>query len=281
MEIYTNNPARSDENSIVWHKTIINKEIFLKKYANFIYPPYIEGFHRLGLNANQLPTVELLTKVLSPTGWEPIFVQGYVSAKAYINLLSKKKIPISTDVRSFQHIQYAPEPDLIHDIIGHLPMLFFKDYVDYLMDFCECFLEAEHNIYDDNVSQIQKKIFLLHRDPKNEKEIAFAKKEFIQAEKAQRENPSRQYQLGRIFLWTIEFGLIKNHSIPKLYGAGLMSSSLEAEEICQGRIKILPFSLDEITKVFHYSDLQDQVFVANSFQSLRKSIARFKNTIIA
>ena len=281
MNVSFNTPHFTDENHAVWSEIIKNKEIFFKEYANFIYQPYLDGFRQLGLNADQLPTIELLTEALSPSGWKPIFVNGYLPTEVYIDLVSKKQIPISSYMRSLQHIEYAPAPDLIHDLIGHLPMLFFSDYVEYLLDLCECFSLVEPNIYDAQVYEAQKKLARLGDEPRNEERILLAKNALNNAEKALRENPSSQYKLDKLFLWTIEFGLIKSHSIPKLYGAGLMSSSLEAEAICQGNIKIFPFSLEDMMKDFHFSDLQDQVFVADSFQSLRENLAKFKHKIVA
>lgn len=281
MKININTPSYTVENQMVWRETIKQKTVFFKEYQSYIYEPYLDGFRQLGLTAQQLPTIETLTDALKPTGWCPVFVDGYLPTKAYIDLVTKKKIPISSHMRSLQHINYAPGPDLIHDLIGHLPMLFCSDYVKYLEAFCECFVQVRPNIYDEQLYDAQKKLAQIKDVPANEKLITLAKNELIDAEKKLKENPSSEYNLGKLFLWTIEFGLIRNNSLPKIYGAGLMSSSLEIKTICEGKIKILPFTLENITKDFHFSDLQDQVFVAESFESLREILSTYTNEIPA
>lgn len=276
-----NTPSYTAENKRVWRETIKSNQIFLEEYQDYIYQPYLDGFRRLGFDADQLPTIQTLTEALKPICWSPVFVDGYLPTKAYIDLLAERKVPISSQMRSFQHISYAPRPDLIHDLIGHLPMLFCNDYVEYLKALCECFSLVQPNIYDIRLYDAQKKLAQLDHNSANAKLIAKATNEVGNAEKKLKNNPSSEYNLGKLFLWTIEFGLMKDNSLPKIYGAGLMSSSLEVRAICEGKIRILPFELENITKDFHFSDLQDQVFVAKSFQSLREILSIYKNEIAA
>ncbi len=281
MKVSTTNPNFTKENHQAWGQFILEKEIFFKKFANFIYPPYLDGYSKLNLNIERIPTIESLTRALSPSGWLPIYVDGYLPTKTYMGFLLNKKIPISTYVRSLNHIRYAPAPDLIHDLIGHLPMLFFREYTDYLLKFSKCYSQTKPTIIDNRYSEAQEKLARLSNNPlDNLVELQKVKKEVSDLEKTLNEHPSTQYKLGRLFLWTIEFGLIKNNSISKIYGSGLISSSLEAEAICQGKIRILPFLLDNVLKKFHFSDLQEHVFVVDSFETLNDCLSVFKEHLL-
>lgn len=271
------NSFYSCENYLVWSETIKSREVFYKKYSDYIYKPYLDGFNNLGFVADDLPTNESLAKSLSYIGWKPVFVEGYLPTKMYINYLSKRQIPISLQMRSLEHVNYALAPDFVHDLIGHLPMLFCEEYVEYLLDICKYFSFVEPSFYDRKLFEAQSKLSSIEPSVFNDKKINLAKNELRDAENELRKNPSFHYKLSKLFLWTIEFGLIKCGSKTKIFGAGLMSSLLEAQAIFEGKIEIKQFSLDKITRDFNFSDLQEQVFVIDSFKSIRKNLSALRN----
>ena len=281
MDCITNVLNFTSDNHAVWNETVKQKEIFLNKYRNYIYEPYLDGYNKLNLNSKNIPSLEFLTKLLSLAGWMPVLVNGYISAKAYTGYLLDKKVPISTYIRSRNHINYAPAPDLIHDIIGHLPLLFCEEYVDYLLKLSECINQAKPGISDIKLYESQKKLADLGTYSSEDKDaISQVKKEIINIENDLDREQSTLYQLEKLFLWTIEFGIISENGFPKLYGAGLMSSTLEAESICNGKIQITPFSQKIISTKFNFSNLQTQIFSSSSFNALKENLAIFKSGLL-
>lgn len=271
-------PQFTDENREVWYKTIQQKNLFLKKYVGNIYQPYLEGYDKLGFIPEHIPSEKYLTKVLSLCGWKPIFVNGYIPTKAYAGLLLNKIVPISPYVRSKEHLQYAPAPDFIHDVIGHLPMLFHHEYVEYLMEVCHCIAHIEPTLLDTKLYTAQKELADLGFNAFTDTiSIQKVENEINHIEEALNANPSKLHILERLFLWTIEFGTILHNGFPKLYGAGLMSSSLEAEFICIGKTQLLPFSYELLLQQFNFSKLQEKIFFSDSFLSMRKKFISFKD----
>lgn len=276
-DVVINYPSFSGDNVSVWNETLNQRARFFQKYANHIHPAYLDGYSKLHFEHHNIPTQEKLNKVLKAIGWRVVFVNGYLSAKAYANLLLNKISPINVQVRTKEQIEYAPGPDLIHDIIGHLPMLFLSSYTRYLLALARLLLHAKPNSTDLRLHAAQDKLSrLVYQAPENTAAIIQIENEITLLETNILNNPSIYYQLSRIFLWTIEFGTMEKDGIAQIYGAGLMSSILEAEAICLNKIKSIKFSLDLITKQFKFSRMQDTVFVAKDFMQLEQFLAVYE-----
>jgi len=245
-DVVINYPSFSEDNVSVWNETLNQRARFFQKYANHIHPAYLDGYSKLHFEHHNIPTQEKLNKVLKAIGWRVkaigwrvVFVNGYLSAKAYANLLLNKISPINVQVRTKEQIEYAPGPDLIHDIIGHLPMLFLSSYTRYLLALARLLLHAKPNSTDLRLHAAQnstdlrlhaaqdKLSRLVYQAPENTAAIIQIENEITLLETNILNNPSIYYQLSRIFLWTIEFGTMEKDGIAQIYGAGLMSSILE------------------------------------------------------
>ena len=82
------------------------------------------------------------------------------------------------------------------------------------------------------------------------------------------ERPSRLCQLGRLYLWSIEFGLMGSCDEFAIYGAGLLSSPAETDALCSGRARVVPLSPAVFRTNIHFSDPQDLYFVARDYEEL-------------
>lgn len=100
------------------------------------HPLFVKGIEALGFT-NQLfpdlPTVS--TKLRNLTGWQPEVVTGLEDGKGFFTLLSQKKFPVGNFIRDQTDLSYTPEPDIFHDLYGHIPFLVDPDYADFCFQF--------------------------------------------------------------------------------------------------------------------------------------------------
>lgn len=271
----------NEENETVWQLSFRRREEFLKQYNDFIAQEYIDGFYALKLDPNHIPTLEKLNSTLKKTGWQVIYVDGYLHQSHYAELLSQKIAPISKHVRSLAHLCYAPGPDMLHDIFGHLPMLFSPDYSYYIISLGKAMRKSPANAYENQLYQLHIELANSHEtlgsDHIQTKELE-GKIEKI--EHILDMAPPVYTLLERFFIWTIEFGILLNNKGKfQMYGAGLLSSENEAEYFCKKQTKIIPFT-HAATKIgYNFSSFQKQFFFTNSFQSLSDELKKFKQIL--
>jgi phenylalanine-4-hydroxylase len=111
----------------VWREVLARNAALIERYRERMHPAYVGGMRALAL-PTEVPRIEDLNERLVPTGWKTVCVDGYIPTSAYVGLMSESIFPISRTVRRAEHIDFAPEPDLVHDVLGHLPMLFCAEY---------------------------------------------------------------------------------------------------------------------------------------------------------
>ena len=101
---------------------------------------YLQGLKVLRpvLNAERIPDFNRLNEALkAEIGWSIEVVAGLIPVDAFFLLLSQKKFPSSTWLRSRDHLDYLEEPDMFHDIFGHIPQLVHTDYSNFMQKFGE------------------------------------------------------------------------------------------------------------------------------------------------
>lgn len=83
-----------------------------------------DGLDLLDLSRPGVPDLAELNARLEPrTGWRTVAVPGLVPDAAFFAMLADRVFPIGNFIRSFEQLDYLDEPDLFHDIFGHVPML--------------------------------------------------------------------------------------------------------------------------------------------------------------
>ena len=93
---------------------------------------FIEAVRHLGAPA-QIPRFEALSEKLHrATGWEVVAVPGLIPEEAFFSLLSRRKFPVTGWLRKPEEFDYVVEPDVFHDIFGHVPLLFNPMFADYM-----------------------------------------------------------------------------------------------------------------------------------------------------
>ena len=88
------------------------------------------------MNADKIPNYDDLNAALgAATGWSIHVVKGLIPVEEFFELLSQKKFPASTWLRTMEQLDYLEEPDMFHDIFGHIPLLLDPQYAQFMEDF--------------------------------------------------------------------------------------------------------------------------------------------------
>jgi len=105
------------------------------------------GLDILKITAKKIPQLDDINNILKKeSGFEGIYVDGMEDGKSFYPMLAKKIFPIGNFIRNIKQLSYIPEPDMIHDLYGHIPFLINKDYAA----FCQKFGEAACEFIDDD-----------------------------------------------------------------------------------------------------------------------------------
>ncbi len=93
---------------------------------------FIDAIGQLGSPA-QIPRFDALSEKLQrATGWEVVAVPGLIPEEAFFSLLSQRRFPVTGWIRKPEEFDYVVEPDVFHDLFGHVPLLFNPMFADYM-----------------------------------------------------------------------------------------------------------------------------------------------------
>lgn len=107
---------------------------------------YLDGLQTLGIGAEGVPNFERMNRSLRrATGWEVVAVPGLIPSRPFFQMLANRQFPAGTFIRSREQLDYLEEPDIFHDVFGHVPLLTNPAYADYMNEYGRIGLEAvEH-----------------------------------------------------------------------------------------------------------------------------------------
>jgi phenylalanine-4-hydroxylase len=93
---------------------------------------FIAALPSLGAS-NQIPRFDdINTKLFPATGWQVVAVPGLIPELAFFTLLSERKFPVTDWIRTPEEFDYIVEPDVFHDLFGHVPLLFNPVFADHM-----------------------------------------------------------------------------------------------------------------------------------------------------
>jgi phenylalanine-4-hydroxylase len=94
---------------------------------------FIENQKKFGMTPDAIPKFDDLNKVLrKATGWELIGVEGLLPELTFFDHLANRRFPVTWWIRRPDQIDYISEPDLFHDLFGHVPLLLNPVFADYM-----------------------------------------------------------------------------------------------------------------------------------------------------
>ena len=84
---------------------------------------FLEGAERIGLRADRVPDLSDVNARLDRlTGWNAVPVSGFIPAADFFGCLAQRRFPTTVTVRPLEQLDYLPEPDIFHDVFGHVPL---------------------------------------------------------------------------------------------------------------------------------------------------------------
>lgn len=105
---------------------------------------YLDGLAGLGVAAEAVPDFERLSDRLDrATGWRIAPVHGFLPDDVFFHHLAARRFPVTWWVRPKAKLDYLQEPDVFHDVFGHVPLLMNPVFADYMQAFGEGGLKAE------------------------------------------------------------------------------------------------------------------------------------------
>ena len=122
--------AYSVEEHQVWAELTVRR---MPQLNHFAAEEYLEGYAIIGLRADRLPNLDEISLRLKPrTGWAAVPVSGFMPGPAFFDMLADRQFPTTTWLRKRNSFEYTPEPDIFHDVFGHVPMHAHRIFADFL-----------------------------------------------------------------------------------------------------------------------------------------------------
>jgi phenylalanine-4-hydroxylase len=271
--------AYSADAHAVWSEVLARSEQVVTRHAERIHPQYIEGLRALQLPTH-VPRTDELNERLRGTGWTIVAVDGYLPATTYASLMAENIFPVSSRIRRREHIDFAPEPDMVHDILGHLPMLFCGEHRDYLHELAVHASRATPNAldtaYHEAVRQMGELKSALGGEPDA---LASAEATVEQVYGELVSNASEVTCLRRMYIWSIEFGLFGTRDDFIVHGAALMSAPTELSRVLSGSARLEPYSRAVIEHENSFSDLLERYFVAKDYGHLHEVLSAYATSM--
>jgi phenylalanine-4-hydroxylase len=216
--------AYTAEEHATWDKLFARQAKLLPGRAS---SAYLKGLEALRLSESGIPNFEELSeRLMKLTGWQVVAVPGLVPDDVFFDHMANRRFVAGNFIRRPDQLDYIQEPDVFHDVFGHVPMLADPVFADYLEAYGRGGMRAL--------------------------ELGALK------------------QLGRLYWYTVEFGLVEEAEGLRIYGSGIVSSSAESvfalESDSPNRIR---FDMQRVMRTdYRIDDFQQNYFVIPSFEAL-------------
>lgn len=264
------------QNQAVWRYVMRMNVDYLSSVA---HESYVDGLDKTGISIDCIPYMEGMNRILKEIGWAAVSVDGFIPPNAFMEFQAYNVLVIASEMRTIDHIQYTPAPDIIHEAAGHAPIIANPEYSEYLRRFGEIGSKAISSSKDYEMYEAIRLLSILKENPNStEKEIQEAqeKVEYLQNNMGEL---SEMAQIRNLHWWTVEYGLIGFLDNPKIYGAGLLSSIGESAWCLKPEVKKRPYSIDAANQSFDITKPQPQLYVTPDFAYLSLVLDEFANTM--
>jgi phenylalanine-4-hydroxylase len=94
---------------------------------------FLRNQRAMGMAPDRIPKFDELNRVLrATTGWELVGVEGLLPELTFFDHLANRRFPVTWWIRKPEQLDYLSEPDLFHDLFGHVPLLMNPVFADYM-----------------------------------------------------------------------------------------------------------------------------------------------------
>lgn len=237
----------TEENQDSWRRLY---ERIRPRWERYAQERFLSGIRALRLPPDRIPRLAEVNRILDPlTGFQTKAVSGYVPGYLFFDCLRRREFPTTITIRPPGKLDYLPEPDIFHDVAGHVPMHTDRGFAEILVRFGECARTAVEMTAD-------------IRDPHEQA----------------RKLTSILKGLGRFFWFTVEFGLMRGRQGVCAYGSGLLSSygelehAIESDEVQRYPLQ-LEWAINQVAEIDHYQPI---LFIVESFDHLFDEAGRLE-----
>ncbi len=266
----------TEEDQAVWRFVVMQTHARLVATA---HPAYAAGFAACGIRVERIADIASMSEHLQELGWSAVCVDGFIPPRAFQAFQAASVLPIAADIRTSRHLAYTPAPDIIHEAAGHAPFLADAGYARFLRRIGEVGRRAFSNRHDREVHEAIHALSELKEDPSSTPErIAEAEQAFERLSR-RAPAPSEAAKVGRLYWWTVEYGLLGTLAHPQLYGAGLLSSIGEGYFCLGPQVAKLPLTAQCIEVGYDITRAQPQLFVARDFEQLDEVLEAVAQTL--
>jgi phenylalanine-4-hydroxylase len=237
----------TQENHDTWR---ILYERMWPKWERYANEYFLKGVRSLCFDPDQIPRLDDVNNFLTKlTGFRTKAVGGYIPAFRFFDCLRNREFPTTITIRDVNRLDYLPEPDIFHDVAGHVPMHTDLAFAETLVRFGECAHTAAEL-------------------------VAGMRDEHAKLERLN----SIIKAMARFFWFTIEFGLMRSKEGLKVYGSGLLSSFGEiSHAIDSPDVQRYPIQLEwAINQSFEINHYQPLLFIVDSFDHLYSLVDRLE-----
>ena len=264
------------QNQSVWRYVMRLNIQTLKKIAHNCY---INGLDKTGISEENIPEMDGMNRILKDIGWAAVAVDGFIPPNAFMEFQAYNVLVISSEIRTIDHINYTPAPDIIHEAAGHAPIIANYEYAEYLRRLGQIGSKAISSPMDHEMYESIRLLSILKENPNSSKESILEAEAQVNKLQSEMGELSEMAKIRNLHWWTVEYGLIGKIENPKLYGAGLLSSIEESQLCLQNNVKKIPYSIKAASVNFDITNTQPQLFVTPDFSSLSVVLEKFANTM--
>jgi len=120
----------TQEDDATWHDLYMRQIDIVEDRA---CDEYIKGLEMLNMPTHRVPQANVISTALTKaTGWSVHPVDALITFQEFFELLSHRKFPAATFIRSREELDYLKEPDIFHEYFGHCPMITHQPYADFM-----------------------------------------------------------------------------------------------------------------------------------------------------
>jgi phenylalanine-4-hydroxylase len=264
------------QNQAVWRYVMRLNVDYLKRVA---HKSYSKGLKKTGISIESIPHMEGMNRILKEIGWAAVSVDGFIPPNAFMEFQAYNVLVIASDMRTINHIEYTPAPDIIHEAAGHAPIISNPEYAEYLRRFGEIGCKAISSSKDYEMYEAIRLLSIVKENPSSTKQEIDSAQNAVEELQNNMGELSEMAQIRNLHWWTVEYGLIGTIDDPKIYGAGLLSSIGESFLCLTDAVKKIPYSLDAATISFDITKPQPQLFVTPDFAELSLVLEQFSNSM--
>jgi len=194
---------------------------------------YRNAGDRIALSRERIPQLTEVNATIHPLlGFSMVPVAGLVAAKAFLSQLGRDVFLSTQYMRHHSVPLYTPEPDVVHELIGHAATFADPAFVALNRAFGEAALRAQ-------------------------------------------DDPETIERIGRLYWYTLEFGVVREDGVLRVYGAGLLSSFGELGRFERDE-ELNEWNVDEIASTpYDPTKYQEKLFVAPGFDAMANDVLRW------